>query len=719
MVVQDRETGIKFLGQLPWGSHLCVFYGTSHDLIDILVPYFKAGLENNEFCLWITSPSLNTKEAKEASIKKIPKFTQYLKKSQIEFMTYTMVYLKDGVFNMQKALKTMAEKYKQALDNGYDGLRGAGYVPWFNKDEWLALTKYEGEVNKAIDKTNILALCAFPFDKCKASELMDIMSTHKYVIDKHNGSFILLGNHEYQQAWQAYNQSEERYDLEIQNLREELQEARERFHKAARASPGIISITTLDDGKFIDVNDSFIRFYGYTRDEVIGRSSIELSILTDIKQRKRMIEKLKRQGGIQNGEAIHRTKSGEIRKVKYSNELHNIDGQPCIITVMTDITGREKAEEKEQAISNTAIDGFWIIDINGKFLEVNDSYCQMIGYTREELLKMSISDIEALERPEDIAGRIQKIILRGSDRFQTQHRCKNGKIIDIEINTSYYNVGEGQLFVFIHDLTGMKEAEDSRDIRLETRWRKNITRLQEKFIKEGFQNFEDRETIELLLSLVMPARKAKQLAMICIDRFKTFGNFLKASPEELTQIGVTPACVFCIDMLHKLPIKVLQEKISEHSIYDSPQAIFDYFYYSMRDLEKEVFKIMFLNAKDQIMEITDLFGGSADKIAINAREVVESAIAHNTSSLVFIHNHPSGDPAPSQADRQLTRDLVFMGNILQIKVLDHIIIGENRYFSFAAEGLIEEYETDFLNLKLTSTSEAKRRMSRGKLSIAI
>jgi DNA repair protein RadC len=128
---------------------------------------------------------------------------------------------------------------------------------------------------------------------------------------------------------------------------------------------------------------------------------------------------------------------------------------------------------------------------------------------------------------------------------------------------------------------------------------------------------------------------------------------------------------------------------------------------------------MFLNAKDQIMEITDLFGGSADKIAINAREVVESAIAHNTSSLVFIHNHPSGDPAPSQADRQLTRDLVFMGNILQIKVLDHIIIGENRYFSFAAEGLIEEYETDFLNLKLTSTSEAKRRMSRGKLSIAI
>ncbi len=255
--------------------------------------------------------------------------------------------------------------------------------------------------------------------------------------------------------------------------------------------------------------------------------------------------------------------------------------------------------------------------------------------------------------------------------------------------------------------------------RLETRWRKNITRLQEKFIREGFQDFKDSQIIELLLSMVMPARKAKQMAMICIGRFKTLSNFFKASPMELTQIGVTPACVFCIEMLHKLPIKVLQEKISQQSIYDSPQDIFDYFYYSMRDLDKEVFKIMFLNARNQIMEVIDVFEGTADKITVNPREVIESAIAHNTRSLVFVHNHPSGDPTPSQADKQLTRDLVFVGDILQIKVLDHIIIGENRYFSFAGEGLIREYETDFLNLKLTGTSEAKRRLSRARLSLGI
>jgi DNA repair protein RadC len=719
MVVQNRQTGIDTIKHLPWGSHICLFYNSLNDLTDIFVPYFQAGLENNEFCVWVTSNILGKKSGKAAINQVMPDFANYLKTGQLEVISNNDVYLQEGVFKQQKALNTLTNKLNQALEKGYDGMRIAGCVSWLEKEEWLALTEYESEVNKAIDKTNMLALCAYPVDKCKASELIDIMSTHKYVIDKHDSSFILFVNPEYQQAWQAYNQSEERYHSVIQNLREELQEAEERFYKAARASPGIIFITTLNDGKFIDVNDNFFRVFGYTRNEVIGRSSIELNLWTDTELRKRMLNKLNQQGRIQDEEAIHRTKSGEILTLKYSSELHTIDGQPCIITVMTDITGRKKAEEKEQAISNTAIDGFWATDINGKFLEVNDSYCRMIGYTREELLKMSISDIEALERPEDTAGRIQKIMKHGSDRFKTQHRCKDGKIIDIEINTSYYNVGEGQLFVFIHDLTGKTEAEDNQETRLQTRWRKDITRLQEKFIKEGFQNFEDREIIELLLSMVMPARKAKQLAIICIDRFKKLSNFLKASPEELTQIGVTPACVFCIDMLHKLPIKVLQEKINQQSIYDSPRDVFDYFYYSMRDLKKEVCKVMFLNARNQIMEVVDLFEGTMDKIAINAREVVENAIAHNTSALVFVHNHPSGDPSPSQADKQLTRDLVFVGNILQIKVLDHIIIGENRYFSFANEGLINEYKMDFLNLKLTGTSEAKRRLSRAKLSIGL
>ncbi len=128
-----------------------------------------------------------------------------------------------------------------------------------------------------------------------------------------------------------------------------------------------------------------------------------------------------------------------------------------------------------------------------------------------------------------------------------------------------------------------------------------------------------------------------------------------------------------------------------------------------------VLKVIFLNSQNQIIDIADLFSGTVSSGVISPREVMESAIKNNAVSLIFAHNHPSGNPEPSQQDREVTRDLVYASAIMRIKALDHIIIGDNSYFSFATEGLIEEYETDFLNLKLNGVSEAKRRLYKAKL----
>jgi PAS domain S-box-containing protein len=123
-----------------------------------------------------------------------------------------------------------------------------------------------------------------------------------------------------------------------------------------------------------------------------------------------------------------------------------------------DITERKQIEEKHQAIVRTALDGFWLCDINGRFLEVNDSYCQMIGYTQEALLRMSIQDVEAVESSQDTARRIEKIASQGYDRFESRHKCKDGEIIDVEVSVNYLDVGEGQFFVFVRDITERKEA---------------------------------------------------------------------------------------------------------------------------------------------------------------------------------------------------------------------------------------------------------------------
>jgi len=234
---------------------------------------------------------------------------------------------------------------------------------------------------------------------------------------------------------------------------------------------------------------------------------------------------------------------------------------------------------------------------------------------------------------------------------------------------------------------------------------RHLTPLQERFIESGFKGFGDQEIIELVLSLTLPRRQCQRRAKECIEHFKSLRGFLMASPQELERAGITASCMLCIKLLHELPEEVLKQKIIEKPVYESSKEIFDYLNYSMRDLEKEIFKIIHLSSRNQIIEVKTLFEGTANFISVSPRQIVESAMGQNAAALIFVHNHPSGDPTPSKSDKQLTRDLVFVGNILQIKVLDHIIIGGDKYFSFADEGFLQKYEDNFLHVKLKSVSD--------------
>ncbi|MFC2060715.1 DNA repair protein RadC [Chloroflexota bacterium] len=243
-------------------------------------------------------------------------------------------------------------------------------------------------------------------------------------------------------------------------------------------------------------------------------------------------------------------------------------------------------------------------------------------------------------------------------------------------------------------------------------------RLREKFLKSGLAGFHDYEVIELLLTLGSPRKDCKQQAKEALKKFKTLRGVLEAPLEELQQIdGIGPHSTFGIKLVQEVAREFLKEKIIKAPIYQSSQEIFDYLYHSMRDLKKEVFKVIYLNSQNQIIDTASLFEGTVNSSSISPREVIESAIKHNAVSLVFVHNHPSGSPEPSGSDKEVTRDLVYAAGTMRIRVLDHIIIGNNVYFSFAGEGLIEEYELDFLNLRARGTAEAKRRLYRAKRDI--
>jgi PAS domain S-box-containing protein len=128
-----------------------------------------------------------------------------------------------------------------------------------------------------------------------------------------------------------------------------------------------------------------------------------------------------------------------------------------------DITERKRSEEEYKTILHTAMDGFTLDDMQGRILDVNDAYCRLIGYTRDELLTMRISDVEAVEREGETAQRIKKIMEFGGDRFETRHRCKDGRIVDVEISVNYIGAGGGRFFVFARDITERKRAEEERE----------------------------------------------------------------------------------------------------------------------------------------------------------------------------------------------------------------------------------------------------------------
>ena len=224
-------------------------------------------------------------------------------------------------------------------------------------------------------------------------------------------------------------------------------------------------------------------------------------------------------------------------------------------------------------------------------------------------------------------------------------------------------------------------------------------RLREKFLRGGLAGFLDYEIVELLLTLATPRQDCKRPARDVLREFKTLRGVLEASAGDLQRVpGVGPKNLFGIRLVHEVSRRFLKDRMMSRPVCHSSREVFDYLTHSLRDLRTERFKTIFLDPKNQVIEEKTLFEGTVDSSAVYPREVIKDALRYEASALIFAHNHPSGDPEPSLSDKEITRDLVFAARVVQIKVLDHIIIGNDRYFSFADQGLIDEYDLDFRGL---------------------
>lgn len=233
-----RKIGIPIVGDASWGTHFCQFYQTKEDLIEILVPYFKMGLENNEYCMWIVSEPLLENEITEIMETAVPNFDHYVNKGQIEIFHYSQWYLKNGYFNSEAVLNGWIDKLNYALTKGYDGLRLSGNTFWLEEKDWDDFADYEREINRVIGKYRMLAICTYYLNKCAATDIIDVVQNHQFALIRKNNMWTILKSSERMEVEKVLKRSEK---LE-QRVRERTQELertqKELIHKEKLAAVG-------------------------------------------------------------------------------------------------------------------------------------------------------------------------------------------------------------------------------------------------------------------------------------------------------------------------------------------------------------------------------------------------------------------------------------------------------------------------------------------------
>ena len=212
-------------------------------------------------------------------------------------------------------------------------------------------------------------------------------------------------------------------------------------------------------------------------------------------------------------------------------------------------------------------------------------------------------------------------------------------------------------------------------------------RPREVLLTKGPDVLSDAEVLAILLRDGTKGQDAIALARRLIQKFGSLRQLLLTKPEELYQVnGVGPAKAAQILAACEISNRRLKEEALGANVIKSPQAVFDYLSSSMRDLKEEVFKGLFLNRKNEVIEMSRLASGTSDKVTLYPRKVIERCVAVGAAKLILVHNHPSGSLEPSNWDIQLTVKMREGLKFIEVELLDHVIIGKDGFRSMNESG---------------------------------
>jgi DNA-binding CsgD family transcriptional regulator len=189
-----RKTGLSVLGDLPWGTHLSLFYETEKDFLAALIPYFKAGLDSNEFVLWIISKDdpLTKEEAWSALQQAVPDLERHAAARSIEILSHDEWFLPDGDFDSGRTISILNDKLAQALAKGAVGMRLSGSTAWLQREAWKDFQAFERALDESVVNQRMLTLCTFPLATSGAAEILAAANTHHFTVAIRNGTWEIV-----------------------------------------------------------------------------------------------------------------------------------------------------------------------------------------------------------------------------------------------------------------------------------------------------------------------------------------------------------------------------------------------------------------------------------------------------------------------------------------------------------------------------------------------
>jgi PAS domain S-box-containing protein len=507
-----RRTGIDFLGDVPWGTHFCHFFGTKDDLLETLLPYFKAGLEESEFCLWLIPEPTTPGEAMSALRQTVPDLERHEAEGSIEIHQGREWYLSAGAIDLRGLIGAWDKMLTRALDRGFLGMRVNGSPAWLQRRDWRDFSEYEEKFNEWISDKRMVASCSYPLATTGAAEVLDVARTHNFALAKRNGIWEVVETPELREA----KADIKKLNVELQRrvvertaqlgaVNEELRE-RNRQQSAVAAlgqtairsrdlaallnEGTVIAAETLGTdhaliGEWLSGGEGSRLLAGVGWRELVGQtlaandplmnasvlSSDEPFVVADVGAESRFAVSrvalehgvvsvmgvvIRGRSGPWGGLAVHSTRprSFSLDEVGFLQSVANV------LSLAVERHEVEVAQRREGETLQAIFDNIPVMissyDASGRLSRVNREWERTLGWTFAEAQRVDIL-AQAYPNPED-RKRAEEFIQQAERRWADfRMRTRSGKVI--EASWARFALSDGSRIGLGLDITERKEAE--------------------------------------------------------------------------------------------------------------------------------------------------------------------------------------------------------------------------------------------------------------------